>query len=305
MLFKNVLDQKYREMYPVFEQLLNEVFNKQTHNGDLLLINENAGYYNYVEKWDNLEFKASPYMTGPQMEGHSEDTHHKFIGQYVKEVSSFTLEEYQKIVSYDSAKQKEVEELTDLESMSVQIEMLIYIKIWESDTFIKKLYELARLVNGEDYDWHFKIKGHEKNDPGGLSRSVLIKDHIIQKFRHAFPSLFGYLNKCYKSQIRNAIAHSQYSILGRNISFNNYVETNSDSLSHLTFDEWIDLFHETLVFYTLYHEFFIRVNDIYYDASQEYEGTVEIRISRLYPIEEVQYRLLYTRPYFKDWNPNR
>ena len=303
MLFKNILDDKYREMLPVFNQLLNMSLKNQAHNADLLLVSENAGYYKEVEKADNLPFKPDPYTTGPQMEGHSEDTHHKFIGQYIKGVSEFTYDQYVKMVIYDPLRIKEIDELVGKESMSIQIEMLIYIKIWESDAFIKKLYQLARLINGEEYDWHFKIKGHDKTDAGGQARSVLIRDYIIKKFKSTLPLFYQFLSNSYKFQIRNAIAHSQYAIIGRAITFNNYIEANSNSISHLTFDAWTDLFHEALVLYTLYHELFIRVNDIYHDESQIYEGEVEIKINRLYPVEITHYRTLYTRPFFKDWSP--
>jgi hypothetical protein len=237
------------------------------------------------------------------MEGHSEDTHHKFIGQYIKGVTNLTYDEYVKMVTYDPLRIKEVDQLVDEESMSVQMEMLIYIKIWESDAFIKKLYQLARLVNHEEYDWHFKIKGHDKNDTGGITRSVLIRDYIIEKFKSTIPLLHQFINESYFAQIRNSIAHSQYAILGRSIILNNYVETNDNSVSHLTFDRWTDIFHETLVLYTLYHEFFLRVNDIYYEESQIDDGSVEIRVNRLHPTKSTNYRMLYTRPFFKDWSP--
>jgi len=305
MLFKDILDKKYREMLPVFEQMLNMAMQNQTHYADLLLVNENAGYYKENEKADNLPFIPSPYTTGPQMEGHSEDTHHKFIGQYIKGISSSNYEEYKKMVSYDPLRKDEIDKLTDEEDMSIQIEMIIYIKIWESDTFIKKFYQIAKLINGEAYDWHFKIKGHDKKDKGGYPKSFLIKNNIIKEFKTLIPKMHDYLNNSYIPQIRNAIAHSQYAILGRSIILNNYIEGNSKSISHITFDKWIELFHETLVLFTLYNEFFIRVNEIYYDESQADNGTVEIRINRLDPIEETHYRILYTRPYFKDWNPNK
>jgi hypothetical protein len=57
MLFKNILDDKYRKMLPVFDQLLNMSLKNQPHDGDLLLVSENAGYDKDAEKADNLPFK--------------------------------------------------------------------------------------------------------------------------------------------------------------------------------------------------------------------------------------------------------
>lgn len=303
MLFKNLLDQEYRKMLPVFDDVLNMAFQSQTHYGDMLLVNENAGYYKDVEKADNLPFVPDPYTIGPQLEEHSEATHHKFIGEYVKTASTEHYKKYLKAVVYNPDKSSEIEQLTDNEEFTIQIEMLIYLKIWESDTFIKKMYQLARLINGEDYDWHFKIKGHDKNDVGGLPRSVLINDHVAKKFTKKLPKIAKYFTSCYKSQIRNAIAHSQYAILGRSIILNNHIDEKKNSLSHITFDNWTKMFHQTIMIYSLYIKFFNRVNDIYYESSQIDNLSVEIRINRLYPKAETRYMMLYTRPYFKDWSP--
>jgi hypothetical protein len=283
--------------------MLNLSFNNQAHYGDLLLVNENAGYYKDVEKADNLPFIPDPYTIGPQLEGHSEITHHKFIGEYIKSVSNVNYKEHLKAVVYNPDRKEEIDELIGEEEFTIQIEMLIYLKIWESDTFIKKMYQLARLINGENYDWHFKIKGHDKNDSSGLPRSVLLNDHVKRKFKGKLPKLYNYFNTAYKTQIRNAIAHSQYSILGRSIILNNYIEGSKKLLSHITFDEWTKLFHQTIVLYTLYTEFFNRVNDIYYNNSLIDNSSVEVRINRLYPIAETRYMVLYTRPFFKDWSP--
>jgi hypothetical protein len=71
-------------------------------------------------------------------------------------------------------RQKEIDELTKIESYSIQMEMLIYLKIWEADLFIKKMYQLVRLNEGQAYDWHFGIS--ESNLANGKTgnRDIII-----------------------------------------------------------------------------------------------------------------------------------
>jgi len=305
MLFKNVLDEKYRTMIPIFNDLLEMALNNQTHVGDLLLLHENAGYNKEYLKHDNLGYPPDFYVIGLQVEGHSDITHYNFIGDYVNKSSKIIQNDYLDLVKYDKDRVEEINDLEQKETMSVQIEMLIYIKIWESDTFIKKMYQLARVINGEDYDWHFKVKGHDKKDTGGFTRSVLLNNHIINRFEHTLPKLHRYLYNSYNTQIRNAIAHSQYFIVGRNITFNNHRSNNVDSMSHITFDNWCTLFHETIMLYSMFNDFLNKVNNIYYDLSQENGKSIETRINRTYPIKETKFFRLYTRDHFKDWSPHK
>src|SRR5690554_3155786 len=101
MLFKDILDQKYKELRPQFEQLYQLILKKQTHDNDLLLIHLNAFYNPEVYTWNNLVEKMSPYMFGPNHEGHSEHTHHAFIGEYIKyNMSDKTLANYLREVEY-------------------------------------------------------------------------------------------------------------------------------------------------------------------------------------------------------------
>jgi len=142
MLFQNLLNEKYRLLKPGFDKLYDLAFQNQTHPGDLLVVHQNGFYNPKVYEWDNIPEKLSPYMMGPGSEGHSENTHHDFIGHYVKNnTTQETLVGYLKRVIYNPAKVHEIHKLEIHEGFSIQTEMLIYLKIWESDAFIKSLYE--------------------------------------------------------------------------------------------------------------------------------------------------------------------
>lgn len=170
MLFQDILNDKYNELHSQFELLYQTILKNQTHDGDMLLVCVNAFYNPEVNGWDNISEKLSPYMFGPNQEGHLENTHKRFIGHYIK--NNITKLPYNKYL--EEIKNSDIEEVKHLnfeKSISIQTEMLIYLKIWESDMFIKKFYQLTNLIQGNPYDWHFKIETAYKTG----SRSKIIR----------------------------------------------------------------------------------------------------------------------------------
>lgn len=316
MLFKEILDEKYQKLWPDFEKLYQLVISNQTYHTDLLLIHINAFYNPEVYTWDNIQPPPNPYMFGPNHEGHSEYTHFDYISEYVKcHVYAKPHSEYMEEVKYTESRVKEINTLTFAESISIQTEMLIYLKIWESDMFIKKFYQLANLVDKKPYDWHFKLSTSarppksDENSKGLILASTGTRDELIRKkirdrFRTSIPGLYSAFKGSYNFQIRNSIAHSQYLVLGRNIQLNNYVADDPyNQLKALTFDEWIDRFHETLVLYTIYRDFFKLVNGNFGKVAMMQGRQVDIRISRMFPEEKIEYGTLHFREFFKDWGP--
>lgn len=186
MLFKDLLDEKLDKLEPVFENLFQLAFDNQVHNGDLLLISLNGFYYPEVHTWNNLQEKISPYMFGPSYEGQAAFTHGEYIKNYFENnTSKKSKSEYENY--FEEIRQND-NELFKKESLNVSIaiqnEMLIYLKIWEADFFINKLYQLANLINGKAYDWHFKITTTGDSAKGTGTRSKIIREKIRDKFKN-------------------------------------------------------------------------------------------------------------------------
>lgn len=303
MLFQQILNKKHENLWAEFEKLYHLILANQTHDGDLLLVHLNGFYNAEVKTWDNLEEKMSPYVFGPSHEGHSEHTHYDFIGHYVM---NNTIEEdrekYLEKFVYSEERKKEIDDLNFNESISIQTEMLIYLKIWESDMFIKKFYQLSNLLKKNAYDWHFSLMNSSRAGGKSLSRDNIIRKKIRDQFAQDVPNIAASFKRAYNVQIRNAIAHSQYSILGRNIQLNNYIKEDPFAqIRGLSFEDWTDIFHETIVLYTVYHKFLRQVNENYGTVAMQNNNVFPIRISREDPIPETQYMLLHYRDYFKDW----
>lgn len=306
MLFQDLLNKKTEQLEPEFDKLFADILNNQSHGGDLLLIRVNGFYYPEANEWDNTLVK-SPYMIGPNTEGHSDYLHYKFIHNYrTKAISKINFDEYKNLCVWSEERAKEIDELTEKEANSIQLEMLIYIKIWEADLFIKKLFQLTNLSCGEPYDWHFKIKESSRDNSATGKREDIIRNKVRDRLKDRYANLYSSIKNAYKTQIRNSIAHSNYSFLGRYIHPNNYIKNDPASqIQALSFEEWTDMFHDTMVIYNQLIRFSHLIDDIYSKAAADNNLLFEIRLNRLDPIKKTEYYLLKYRPEFNDWRWNR
>lgn len=302
MIFKQILDDKTAEIQPEFDQLFQEILLNQSHEGDLLLVQLNAFYNPDAHNYDVGE-KISPYMFGPHKEGHSADLHHKFIGSYLtNNLKVEPFDAYLKKHDWTPERKKIIYVLEEEEGISIQYEMLIYLKIWEADLFVKQLFQLTTLAQGEPYDWHFKIAASNRDKTATGSRQHIINKKIKELLDQNFPLISKCINNGFNTQVRNSIAHSKYSFIGRHIHLNNKIESDPFSqLEVLSFNEWIDIFHDTLIIYTQTVRLLTMTEMMYGKAAVNKELLQEIRINRKDPVEEQEYRLLKYRPQFGDW----
>ncbi len=301
MIFKEIITKKGNQLKLVFDELFELVIKNQIHSGDLLLVNENGFYNPDVYNWNNLDRKFLPYSIGPNKEGHSENVHFKFIDGYRKTYEcKLSHEQYLKEIKWDPENREKIEEFIFQEELLIQLEMLVYLKIWEADSFIKRFYQLARLLNKEEYDWHFKIAESSRDRNCTGTRQEIIRKKVRNKFEKKIPGLYSAIKKSYNTQIRNSIAHSKYSFLSRYIHLNNFIESDvSSQLKAIKFDDWIDMFHETMILYNEYTRFINRTNSYYADIARKNDNLVEIQINMKEPEEKVIYKFMEYRP---EWN---
>jgi hypothetical protein len=158
MLFKDILNKHAPLIRHDFRRLVASAMEKQQHPGDMLLWLNNGTYDESVTKFRHPEpgETYSPYVIGTHEVGHSEHSHYRFIQQYRTTNLQESHAKYLKSLEYPGGKysqehSKKRDKLEEDEENSISLEMLIYLKIWESDNIIKKLYELVRLAHGESY----------------------------------------------------------------------------------------------------------------------------------------------------------
>ena len=303
MLFKDIFNEKTKKLQPEFEKLREEILKKQTHDGDLLLILTNGSYEPDVHNWTNVKEDMSPYVIGPNSEGYSDHSHYDFIHNYrTKSISNLNFVDYLKLHEWSKERKTEIDQLQNDESLSLQLEMLVFLKIWEADLFIKKWFQLTRLSLGEPYDWHFSIAESNRDKEATGTRETLIRKKIRDRLESQFPEIYKTIKNAYRTQVRNSIAHSKYSFLGRNIHLNNYIKEDKASQLHsLKFDEWIDMFHDTMVLYNQTIRLFNKADQLYDSFAKANNLLVEVRINKLDPEEKTEYQILKYRPELKDW----
>lgn len=303
MIFKDKLEEKGRLIKSEIDKLLDIAWKNQAHVGDLLLLHINGFYQEDTLIWNenHPENKLNPHVIGPGSEGHSEQAHYSFIHKYrTTNISEYTYPEYLKLHEWTQERKEEIDKLVDIEETSIQLEMLIYLKFWEADMIIKKLYQFTRILNGEHYDWYFKICESNRDKLCTGTRQDIIRKKIRDKIKSHSKILYQVIKDTYKTQIRNSIAHSNYSFLGRNIHLNNFIKDDPHSnISSLSFDEWVDIFHNTIVLHNEYIRMNNLINEHYAQIAKKHNNIMEILITekdgKQYPLY-IEYR-----PEWKDW----
>lgn len=300
MLFNELIIKTNNLLQPEFDRLFFKAMKNQTHEGDMLILSENGFYLPEALTWDNLDEPISPYMLGPSNEGHSEMTHYRFINHYRKtSVAHIEYSEYLKLVEYSESRSAEIDKLNAIEETTINFEMLIYLKIWEADTFIKKLYQLVRLATGQPYDWHFKIQESNRDNDATGKRDHIIRKLIRTPLENEFPNIFNAFKNSYHSQVRNSIAHSKYSIIGRHIQINNFIkEDPASQLKVISFDRWTEIFNNTLALYNQLIGLFNKTQKAYYNKALQNGLIHQIRITN---DSEITFRTLKLDPISKRW----
>jgi hypothetical protein len=125
---------------------------------------------------------------------------------------------------------------------------MVYTHIWEAKPFLKKLYRLAHLWNGERYAWNVQIPD--------MSKHNFIRTDIRKIFEDKKSPLFQIIKNGFHTSLRNAFAHSEYHFdtmnAGRRIILN---KKNKESweLKEISFNDWSRRFaYSALLSYYLF-----------------------------------------------------
>ncbi len=306
MIFKDILQSKGAKLSSEINRLIEYAWKKQSHPGNLLLFHVNGFFNEEILEWNKIGKigNLNPHVVGPGSEGHSEHTHNDFIHKYrTSHIHSLKHTDYVKkflIEKWDKEISERNDALINAEETSIQLEMLIYLKFWEADMVIKKLYQFVRILQGLDYDWYFKIANSARDTTATGSRQDIIRSQIREPLKKISPILYSLIKDTYKTQIRNSIAHSNYSFTSRTIHLNNFIKNDpSSQLKGLTFDNWIDIFHNTLVLRNEYIGLNNKINTFYGKIAMKNEMVTPILITEK---DGNQYELLLEyRDTYKDW----
>ena len=155
---------------------------------------------------------------------------------------------------------------------------------------------------GQEYDWHFSIAESSRDKNATGNRDNIIRKMVRDNLKNGYPVIYSAIKNAFKTQLRNSIAHSKYSLHGRYIHLNNYIkEDPASQMQVMSFDEWVDVIHDTIVLYTQISRVLILIDKLYETISSQFEQTMEIRINRVDPITSTEFHILKRRNGFNAW----
>ncbi len=256
MLYEDTFINLEKEVESIVQHLFELAYKNQTHDGDMFLVLEHGFYH------EDFERMGTPYSIGPNDIGFAEFTMNKFFDSHL----GTTKKIGERIPSINDILAKK-DYLHITEEYSVNIEMLMYLKFWESDIILKRLYQLTILAQRKDYNWYKKF--HRKGK---------LMSHILESLQIINPDIFNFFNKVYKSQIRNAIAHSDFSIMfSRQISLINFDKKKKNLIYSISFEEWENYIHYTVLIWLHIHKQMDLYQKKYIAHSDEHHYGVEVR----------------------------
>lgn len=118
----------------------------------------------------------------------------------------------------------------------LHVELMIYAHLWDSHYFLKSLTRLASIVSGKGYIWDAQVNWWRKEKK--------MQDCIIIPIKNSGLELGNLLEQCYRHEIRNAFAHSQYSI---DASRRLICIRTDEGILTLKFDEFQEIFLKSVI----------------------------------------------------------
>ena len=268
MLFRELLDNYSATVQDALDELFSAIKANQTHEQDLLLIEVNGFYVpEYADPNVRMNMKLSPFVFGPGgWEDQADQTQYRFFDAYRRQMINGSREKY--LEDFSSNKEKQM-----LHDLTIQVELMVYLKFWESDRIIKKLYQMSNLALGRNYDWHFTV---DKDD----SRQEIIRLQIRDPLKDVTPKYYQLIKDIYLSQIRNAVAHSQFYITPGGLGFTNTDEKNHAPLYQMKFDDWEHRFHKLILLYNGLIGKFNSIRSEYVKEQEDKEFGLQIRMTK-------------------------
>lgn len=262
---------KHRErILKAVEELFNKAIQNQETEDDIVCFlcngQNDAGYH----------------MFGPGVKGISDRNQSEFLIDFMN--SNEVSEAY--------ANLKTDEEKERLERYSLNIELMIYSHLWESELSLSNLKHLANFVEGLQYDWKLKIPWQDKWSFITKTLRAVFERHNLD--------IAELLKETYHSQLRNAFAHGQYGLSWKVIELFNYTGK-AYEIPAITFEDWEERFIKTV-------DIFIEISNQKYSLIQKY--SIDKPVLRVWTPVKYPFRYHRTEIYWEKYsgyysfNPN-
>jgi len=260
MLFEETLLQYENYVKEAVEELFKTAFSKQLNENDLLLVLQNGLKQNYsAETLKRL--KITQYSIGPDYIGLRYNSFYDFINQYRKAI--FKKSDHIDEINKQHADRKY------FYNYFIEQELLIYLKFWETDLILRRLYNLSRLARGLNYSWDYSQNLFNE-------RRKLVKMEIQKNLQNITPKFCQLIEDIYSRQLRNAIAHSQYYLLYDTIILTNKSDKPFYKIHSIELKDWEVLFHKNILFYNYLIHFLNEYSTIYQNLAEDKQNGLMI-----------------------------
>ncbi|NMR33210.1 hypothetical protein HIO71_03195 [Chryseobacterium aquaticum] len=171
----------------------------------------------YKPEYENSNVISNPFVIDNRIDHYKDLTRFDFLVNFLKNYYNFPSVQVQ----------------TDDNNYRISMELMIYCHVWESKPFLKKLFRLAHISNGEEYNWNIVVPDMSKHD--------FIRNDIRATLEAKGNNLAEIIKKGFHTSLRNAFAHSEYSIDtingNRRIWLDTYTGKTWD-IQEISFDDW-------------------------------------------------------------------
>ena len=259
-----------RKFTPYVESAIDALFDtayaNQSHSNDLLILIEN-GFHKELGSFEGV--RMSPYTIGPGDEGWDEQTQFEFYDNYRQHNMADRVTTFKEV-------EKEKTEM--IVRMSIHLELMIYLKFWESNRLVKILYILSRLSRGDAYDWMFRADKF-KIGKAKKGRSYILEQEVRDGTAMSCLPFSMLMQDCYSDQIRNAVAHSQFSMSQSHIGFSNYEPGQTfHQLKSIPIEKWEEYACSVIIMYNTIIKNLNKYHKLYAELATGLEEGLPLRI---------------------------
>ena len=140
----------------------------------------------YKEEYKDSHLKLNPFTIDNREDRYKDQSRVNFFIKFMKSFYSFPSHTNE----------------TDDNEFRLTMELMIYTHIWESKPFLKQLYRLASLADGNSYEWEVVVPEMNKHN--------YIREDIRNRLKAKRLKLASVISKGFHTSLRNAFAHSEY-----------------------------------------------------------------------------------------------
>ncbi len=212
MIKKSDFAQIDKEIKDCLQSTLEDIKTNSLHNYIIFIADGE-----YKPEYEDSTTISNPYVIDNRIDFYKDLTRFEFLVNFLKNYYSFP---------------PDITE-TDDNTYRISIELMIYTHVWESKSFLKKLYRLSHISNGEEYNWDVNVPDMSKHD--------FIRNDIRATFEKKNNCLAEIIKKGFHTSLRNAFAHSEYSIDTFNGNKRIWLDTYTGKpwdIQEISFDDW-------------------------------------------------------------------